>query len=403
MIKILPLYFTFICSLYANILQETIDKTPAGSTLKLSSGTYSGKLIINKPITIMGKEDGVIIKGDGVGKVITINSSNVVLKNLVITGSGNRMDKLDAAITMNSVKNCEITHCKILDSLYGIDMNMVEDSIISNNYITSKKNEIGLRGDALKIWYSNNNMIKNNTIESSRDVTLTYASHNTIKGNTFLHNRLALHLSKSHQNMIKNNTFKYNSVGILLMGGNDIKVIDNLIQSSKGAAGIAVVADKVSNFLFENNSVKYNAKALYIDAKRVETNYQRFIKNNKLLYNGEALHFHSSIKNNIITHNIIKGNMDDVIKDKRASYTANNIIEYNYWDRYAGFDTNDDNIGDTTHKNFQYADQLWHYNHKVKFFYGSPIMSLINFLSKVAPFIEPIMLLEDTKPLVHPY
>jgi len=402
MIKILPLYFTFICSLYANILQETIDKTPAGSTLKLSSGTYSGKLIINKPITIMGKEDGVIIKGNGVGKVIAINSSNVVLKNLVITGSGNRMDKLDAAITMNSVKNCEITHCKILDSLYGIDMNMVEDSIISNNYISSKKNEIGLRGDALKIWYSNNNMIKNNTIESSRDVTLTYASHNTIEGNTFLHNRLALHLSKSHQNMIKNNTFKYNSVGILLMGGNDIKVIDNLIQSSKGAAGIAVVADKVSNFLFENNSVKYNAKALYIDAKRVETNYQRFIKNNKLLYNGEALHFHSSIKNNIITHNIIKGNMDDVIKDKRASYTANNIIEYNYWDRYAGFDTNDDNIGDTTHKNFQYADQLWHYNHKVKFFYGSPIMSLINFLSKVAPFIEPIMLLEDTKPLVHP-
>jgi len=402
MIKILPLYFTFIFSLYANVLQETIDKAPAGSTLKLSSGIYSGKLIINKPITITGKEDGVIIKGDGAGKVITINSSNVVLKNLLITGSGNRMEKIDAAIAMNSVKNCEIDHCKILDSLYGIDMNMVENSIISNNYITSKKNEIGLRGDALKIWYSNNNMIKNNTIESSRDVTLTYASHNTIEGNTFLHNRLALHLSKSHQNRIKNNTFKYNSVGILLMGVKDIKVIGNLIQSSKGAAGIAVVADKVSNFLFGNNSVKYNAKALYIDAKRVETDYQRFIKNNKLLYNGEALHFHSSIKNNIITHNIIKGNMDDVIKDTKDGYTAHNIIEYNYWDRYAGFDTNDDNIGETTHKNFQYADQLWHYNHKVKFFYGSPIMGLINFLSKMAPFIEPIMLLEDTKPLVHP-
>ena len=402
MIKILPLYFTFIFSLYANVLQEAIDKTPAGSTLKLSFGIYSGKLIINKPITIIGKDDGVIIKGDGEGKVITINSSNVVLKNLVITGSGNRMDKLDAAIAMNNVKNCEIHHCKILDSLYGIDMNMVENSIITDNYITSKKNEISLRGDALKIWYSNNNIIKNNTIENSRDVTLTYASHNTIEDNTFLHNRLALHLSKSHQNMIKNNTFKYNSVGILLMGVKDIKVIGNFIQSSKGAAGIAVVADKVSNFLFENNSVKYNAKALYIDAKRVETGYQRFIKNNKLLYNGEALHFHSSIKNNIITHNIIKGNMDDVIKDTRASYTANNIIEYNYWDKYAGFDTNDDNIGETTHKNFQYADQLWHYNHKVKFFYGSPIMALINFLSKIAPFIEPIMLLEDTKPLVHP-
>jgi nitrous oxidase accessory protein len=186
------------------------------------------------------------------------------------------------------------------------------------------------------------------------------------------------------------------------MGVKDINVTDNLIQSSKGAAGIGVVADKVSNFLFENNQVKYNAKALYIDARRAEREYQRFIKNNQILYNGEALHFHSSIKNNVITHNFINGNMDDVVKDTRDGYTTHNLIEYNYWDRYAGFDRDGDNIGDTTHKNFQYADQLWHYDHKVKFFYGSPVMSLINFLSQLAPFIEPVMLLEDKKPLVHP-
>jgi nitrous oxidase accessory protein len=402
MIKILLFSFTFIFTVHANILQETIDKSPAGSTLKLSSGIYNGKLIINKPMTIIGKEDGVVIKGDGTGKVITINSSSVILKNLLITGSGNRMENLDAAIAMNNVKNCEISHCQILDSLYGIDMNRVEDSTISNNYITSKENEISLRGDALKIWYSSHNIIKNNTIERSRDITLTYASHNMIEGNTFLHNRFALHLSKSHQNRISNNTFKYNSVGILLMGVKDINVTNNLIQSSKGAAGIGVIADKVSNFLFEGNQVKYNAKALYIDTRRVEREYQRFIKNNQILYNGEALHFHSSIKNNVITHNFINGNMDDVIKDTRDGYTTHNLIEYNYWDRYAGFDRDGDNIGDTTHKNFQYADQLWHYDHKVKFFYGSPVMSLINFLSQLAPFIEPVMLLEDKKPLIHP-
>jgi nitrous oxidase accessory protein len=402
MIKILLFSFTFIFTVHANILQETIDKSPAGSTLKLSSGIYNGKLIINKPMTIIGKEDGVVIKGDGTGKVITINSSSVILKNLLITGSGNRMENLDAAIAMNNVKNCEISHCQILDSLYGIDMNRVEGSTISNNYITSKENEISLRGNALKIWYSSHNIIKNNTIERSRDITLTYASHNMIEGNTFLHNRFALHLSKSHQNRISNNTFKYNSVGILLMGVKDINVTNNLIQSSKGAAGIGVIADKVSNFLFEGNQVKYNAKALYIDTRRVEREYQRFIKNNQILYNGEALHFHSSIKNNVITHNFINGNMDDVIKDTRDGYTTHNLIEYNYWDRYAGFDRDGDNIGDTTHKNFQYADQLWHYDHKVKFFYGSPVMSLINFLSQLAPFIEPVMLLEDKKPLIHP-
>jgi len=36
----------------------------------------------------------------------------------------------------------------------------------------------------------------------------------------------------------------------------------------------------------------------------------------------------------------------------------------------------------------------------VKFFYGSPVISLLNFLAKLAPFSEPIFLLEDKKPKV---
>jgi len=78
-----------------------------------------------------------------------------------------------------------------------------------------------------------------------------------------------------------------------------------------------------------------------------------------------------------------------------------NVVEQNYWDRYSGFDKDANNIGDTPHQIYQHADQLWHYNCKVKFFYASPIMTMLNFLSELAPFIEPILLIEDTKPLVH--
>ena len=401
MIKTIFLYFIFILVCHANVLQETINNAPIGSILKLSSGIYEGNIIISKPLTILGKEENVIIKGTGKGTIITVTSSHVILKNLQIQNSGSRMENLDSAIELRHVKSCKVSHCKLTNSLYGINMNMVEDSIIENNYITSKTNAISLRGDALKIWYAQNNLIKNNIIDHTRDVTLTYAHNNLIEGNTFLHNRFGLHFSMSHHNKIKNNLFKYNSVGILLMGIKDTNVSYNQILSSKGAAGIAVVADKVSHFHFEHNTLKYNAKALYIDAKGTERNKQRFITHNLMSYNGEALHFHASIINNVITHNIIKGNMDDVVKDTRDGYRTNNIIEYNYWDRYEGFDKNGDNIGDTSHKNYIYADQLWQYNHQVKFFYGTPIMSLINFLAKIAPFIKPILLLEDTKPLVN--
>lgn len=396
------LVFLFSLSVFssASVLQESIDNAPVGATIKIPDGLYRGNLVINKALTIVGKGDAVHIQGEGRGTVITVNSDHVTLKNLHISGSGERMEKLDAAIELHHVKRCTVDTCTISDALYGIDMNMVQECNITRNHIRSKPFDISLRGDALKIWYAKNNLIKENSISWSRDVTLSFASHNLIEGNTFRHNRFGLHLSMSPHNVIKDNLFQYNSVGILLMGVNDTNVTGNRILSSKGAAGIGVVADKVSDFHFSNNTLKYNAKALYIDTKAAERTQQRFISNNRFLYNGEALHFHAAIKNNVITHNVIKGNMDDVVKDTRDGYTWNNTIAYNYWDRYAGFDKDRDNIGDTKHKNFIYADQLWQFDHQVKFFYGTPVMSLINFLTQIAPFIKPILLLEDEKPLM---
>jgi len=398
--KVLLLLFAFVTFTFANILQETIDNALPYSTIKLPSGIYSGNIVINKPLTILGKESDVIIQGDKTGKVVTINSSHVTLKNLTISGSGNQMTRLDSGIQINKASYCEVSDCNITDSLYGIDMVMVNNSIISNNIITSKKNDISLRGDALKIWYSNNNIIKNNTIAYARDVTLSYSNNNYIDNNIFLHNRFAIHLSLSNQNILQNNTFEYNSVGIMIMGSKNSEVINNSILSCTGAAGIGVVLKMVSNFLFEKNSVKYNAQGIYIDTKHTEEGMQRIIRYNTIAYNKEAFHFHGAIKNNTITHNEIYANIDDVVKSAKSDVTYLNIVKNNYWDRYTGFDKDGDNIGDSPHKIYQYADQLWHYNHKLKFFYASPVMSLLNFLANLAPFVEPILTIEDKKPLI---
>ncbi len=399
--RLILLFLIFNSFLYSNTLQKAIDNASAYSTIKLSTGIFLGKIIINKPITIVGVGDNVILKGNNKGTVVTINSSDVILQNLTITDSGNRMDKLDAAIIMDNVNNVKIDGCKLLNSLYGIKIYMTENSHISNNYITSKKNEIGLRGDALKIWYSNNNLIENNTIDNSRDVTLTYANNNKLLNNTFSNNRFATHLSLSKKNLLENNIYKYNSVSILAMGIHDTNIVNNRITSSKGAAGIGLVIKGGSNLLFENNTVSYNGIGLYIDTKYKELGMQRYIKNNTISYNGEALHFHIAIKNNTISNNKIFGNIEDIVQNARVTYLETNIIEYNYWDRYAGFDTNGDNIGDTSHKVFQYADQIWHRNNKLKFFYASPILTIMNFVSELAPFVEPIMMVEDKKPIMN--
>ena len=395
---IILFFFIFYNLLNANILQDAIDNAKEGSILKLPKGIYKGSIKINKPISIIGKEEGVIIDGLGEGTVIEINSPYVTIKNLTIIGSGERHDKLDAAIKISNSKQSEISDNIIKDCLFGIDVSMSNNSIISNNYITSKDLDLGLRGDGLRLWYSNDNIVSKNKLINSRDMIVWYSHGNEISENYGENNRYSLHFMYAGKNYVKNNTYKFNSVGIFFMYSKDTLASGNIIKSSLGATGMGMGLKDVSNFTLEDNTVIYCAQGIYIDRSPFEPDTKNWIENNKILYNAEALHFHSLSENNVIKGNNILGNIEDVINDSRGSKTDKNEIVNNYWDNYEGFDKNGDNIGDTPHKVFQYADQLWVYNPNVKFFYGSPVISLLNFLAKLAPFSQPVFLMSDKEP-----
>jgi len=383
-----------------NILQDAIDKAPAGSILKLPTGVYKGSITINKPLSIIGEGKDVIIDGQNKGTVIKVSSSYVTLKNLTIINSGDRHEKIDAAIAMVKSSQCEISDCVIKDCLFGIDLQMVNNSIVANNYITSKDVELGLRGDGLRLWYSNDNIIKKNSLVKSRDMVVWYSHGNEIVENYGKNNRYSLHFMYAGKNLIKNNRYELNSVGIFFMYSQDSIAIGNIVKSSQGATGMGIGLKDVSNFTIKDNTVLYCAQGLYIDRSPFEPDTHNWIEGNKILYNSEAMHFHSLSENNIIKNNIIAGNIEDIVNDSRGSRTNKNVIALNYWDNYEGFDKNNDGVGDTPHKVYQYADQLWMYDSDVKFFYGSPVISLLNFLAKLAPFTKPMFLMEDDKPRV---
>ncbi|HFB53942.1 MAG TPA: nitrous oxide reductase family maturation protein NosD [Sulfurimonas autotrophica] len=397
--KTILLLWIFISTLFANPLQDAIDRASSGAIIKLQDGLYEGNIIIDKPLTIMGMGKQVHIKGTGKGSVVTIKSSSVILKNLIISNSGQNMQKIDAGIALTQVRDCEISHCRLFNVLYGIDMNIVNNSRITDNDISVTKNEISLRGNALKLYYSSFNTVVNNSIHDSRDVTLNYSHHNLFEANSFTNNRFATHLEMSNSNIFVKNSYQYNSVAMMFMGAKDTQVIGNKILSSRGAAGIGVMIGGVANFVFKENLVRYNAKALYIQGQEKALGMKRYILNNDISYNMEAFHFHASIKDNTIKGNTIYANIDDVVKDVGGNFDVSNVVEYNYWDRYDGFDTNNDGVGDTPYRVYQYGDILWHDNNKIKFFYAAPVMSLLNFLLKLAPFMEPNMIMQDSKPI----
>jgi len=385
-------------------LQDYIDNANEGSIIRLKAGTYKGNIVISKPISLVGVEEGVILDGLGVGSVVTIRSSYVTLKNLTIQNSGERADILDAAVNINgdtttgALKQCEVSGCRILDSLLGINMEIVNNSLIENNFITSKNYDLGLRGDGVRLWYSNDNIIRKNHLYRSRDMVVWYSHGNTIEENLGEYGRYSLHFMYAGKNYVRNNTYQHNSVGIFFMYSNDTIATGNLVKSAVGATGIGIGLKDATNFVIEDNTIVYNSQGMYIDRSPFEPDMNNWIRNNKIMYNAEALHFHSLCENSVITGNTIVGNIEDVVNDSRSEKDFNNEFSMNFWDNYEGFDRNRDGYGDNTYRLYQYADKLWTYNPSVKFFYGSPVLSLLNFLSKLAPFSEPIFLLEDKQP-----
>ena len=398
-IKYLILFSTL---LVANILQDTIDKASSGAILKLPNGVYRGSILIDKPISIIGMGDSVIIDGLGKGSVITAKGSYITLKNLTITNSGSRHENLDAGIKLSNGSQNEISNCRIKNSLFGIDLQMVNSSIIQNNYITSKNLPLGLRGDGLRLWYSNDNVIKGNHLYKSRDMVVWYSHGNRIEKNQGEWSRYSLHFMYAGKNFVKNNHYKFNSVGIFFMYSQDTIATGNIIESSLGATGMGIGLKDASNFTLKDNTILYCAQGMYIDRSPFEPDTHNWIEHNRVLYNAEAIHFHSLSINNIIKNNTIQGNIEDIVNDSKADRgkEETNLVINNYWDNYKGFDRDGDGIGDTPHQVYQYADQMWVYNPDVKFFYGSPIISILNFLAKLAPFSKPLFLLEDKKPRI---
>ncbi len=406
--KTLRLIASFVLVLFysdgalANILQDAIDKAKRGSILKLPDGVYKGSIIIDKPLSIIGVGKNVVIDGLGKGTVITAKGSYITLKNLTIINSGSNHETLDAAIKLSDGKQNEISNCTIKNCLFGIDVQMVNNSLIQNNYITSKDFELGLRGDGLRLWYSNDNIIRHNHLYKSRDMVVWYSHGNTIEENRGEWSRYSLHFMYAGKNYVKNNRYKFNSVGIFFMYSQDSIATGNVIQSSLGATGMGIGLKDASNFTLKNNTILYCAQGMYIDRSPFEPDTHNKIIGNKILYNSEAMHFHSLSINNIIKGNVFLGNIEDIVNDSKADRDEDekNLVEGNYWDNYQGFDRDGDGIGDTPHKVYQYADQMWVFNPDVKFFYGSPVISLLNFLAKLAPFSKPLFLLEDKKPLI---
>lgn len=378
-------------------LQPLIDKLSKGDTLVLPPGTYAGPVTIEKAITLDG-QNKVTIDAEGKGSVIYLDTDGATIKNLHLTNSGDFHNDLDSGVQVrgnfNIIKDNVIDNC-----LFGVDLQQSDNNIVRRNRISSKPFDLGLRGDAIRLWYSYYNTISDNIIDKTRDMVVWYSKDNIIKNNKSSNGRYGLHFMYSQYNKVINNEYHHNSVGIFLMYSDGVIIKNNTITHATGASGVGIGFKETSDIKVINNKILFSSAALSIDVSPYQPDTTNYFEDNLIAFNSIGIRFLADWKGNKFKNNQFKSNISQIIVS--GGRTANrNLWEGNYWDDYEGFDVDKNGIGDTPYELYAYADRIWQDIPSAQFFKGSPILETIDFLERLAPFSPPNLILRDKIPIL---
>lgn len=375
--------------------QDLVDAAPEGSVLIPPPGSYAGPVVVSKRLTIDGQGQVTIDAGDK-GTVFSLEADDAVVRGLHLTGSGDSHDTDDSCLDIRGHRVL-VEHNRIDNCLFGIDLKQSSHGIVRNNSVRSKVRDLGVRGDGLRLWYSNDNLIEGNTVTDSRDMVAWYSHRNTFRRNVGMRSRYSIHFMFANDNVVENNEFHDNAVGIYFMYTRGGGARNNLISHATGAAGMALGFKESSDHFIEGNEIIYCAVGVGSDLSPFQPGTTIRFRNNRIAYNGIAIQLTSELGGNIFEDNVFEGNLTDIFQAGRDQGDKNKWSG-NYFDTYQGFDKDGDGFGDAPHEHYAYADQLWMEVLPARFFKTSPVMELLDFLERLAPFSTPELQARDARP-----
>lgn len=377
-------------------LQLFIDLTPPGGTLKPPPGVYAGPVVISRPLTLDGG-GAVTIDGEATGTILTVRADNAVVRGVNLTNSGDSHNDMDAGILLTA-NDVLIEENTIEQTLFGIVVNQGRNNVLRNNRISSRGQIPSLRGEGIRLWYSEGNRIENNRIENVRDTVLTNSSNNLITGNLILNSRIAMELVFSPNNRVVNNVIRRNKNGVVNLYSDRNLIKANRIEDMRGPTHSALAVKESYRVRIEENEILNCGIGITANTPTHPENIL-YLTGNRFGYNDIAIYFYGERGGHVIYGNRFEQNLMHVAVSAPTS-ARDNEWRGNFWDDYEGFDLDADGVGDLPYSSYLYADRVWMDRPMTRFFRSSPVLELIDFVERLAPFSEPDLIVFDPTPRV---
>ncbi|HET6342173.1 MAG TPA: nitrous oxide reductase family maturation protein NosD [Gemmatimonadota bacterium] len=376
---------------------SALERAAAGDTVRVAAGVYRERLVIRRPVILIG-EGRPVLDGGGEGHVVDARAP-LTIRGFVLRNSGTRPEREEAGIVVEDAP-ARIEDNRIEDVLYGIHLKRAPGSLVRGNQIRGKPLPIERRGDGIRLWYSDGTRIVGNTVEGTRDVVVYFSNRLLVQANTIADGRYGLHTMYSHRGRFLDNLIERNDVGAFLMYSEGLLLQGNVFAEADGASGMGLGLKDTEDVRAVGNAFVGNAIGVHLDnSPRSEAIPNDFL-DNAFMANEVAVRLLPSVRGNRLRGNSFVGNRRPAVVagGSRSGQAGQNDWRGNYWSEYAGFDENGDGIGDSPFEHVRLGDELLGRHPALTLFSGSPALALLNVLGRFLPLLQPEPVVIDPAP-----
>ena len=376
-------------------IAAAIAHAQPGDVVRVERGTYHERLLIDKPLTLVGINRPTI-SGGLAGDTIRITAEDVVIEGLIVRDSGDSLLDQNAGIYIRPgahravVRNCDLTY-----NLFGIYIETVKQIEIRNNVITGKRDyRSPRRGNGIQLYNTEGAQIVGNNISFVRDGIYVDVSHHAVfRNNRIHHARYGTHYMNSHNNVWEGNDSYHNRGGLALMMTRNQVVRNN---RAWGNSDHGIMLRTIQDSVIEGNIVAGNERGFFIyDAE------YNILRNNRVVDNTIGVHLAAGSYRNQVTGN------DFITNRTQIKYVASRDVIWgenggNYWSNYVGWDRNGDGIGDVRYEANDLVDRLSWQHPMMKLLLASPAVQTLRLVSQQFPLLRAPSIV-DAEPRMQPH
>jgi nitrous oxidase accessory protein len=378
-----------------NELRALLSDPDGPKELWLSPKRYDGDLVIRRPVTIRAAR-GAELRGSGTGTVVDIDAEDVILEGVTVRGSGNKHTTEDAGIKAKG-KRVRLTEVSVEGTLFGISLQLCDACVLERSHVVGRDEDPTFRGDGIKLWESNDAIVRDNVMEHSRDMVVWYSRRAHLERNRVRTSRYGTHFMYAHDSVVRDSDLTGNVVGIFVMYSARLHAENNVLAGARGAAGVGIGFKESDGVAVTGNWIVGNTTGVYLDRTPRTPENEVVFRGNVVAVNDTGLRLHGSDSGVRFEDNDFREN-PSLVEVEGGGDGLGVTFRHNFFSEYAGYDLDEDGLGDVPFQKQKLSSELTDAHEALRFFRGTAAMELVEMVTHAMPVFASRKLIVDPSP-----